>query len=134
MRPTMSSSPSIFTLRTRASRTRSSLLLATRRTKKFILSLFGFAPASGVAAAAAAAAVVSVLMGSILERLILQHVDHVKEVSEDHVDREQEERDQEHERDHDFRRADQVFAARPVHLLHLAVGRDKEVGVARAVH
>src|SRR4051812_24699392 len=37
IRPTFVSRPSILTLRANASRTRSSLLLATRRTKKFMV-------------------------------------------------------------------------------------------------
>src|SRR5688572_21905001 len=107
MRPTVASLPSILTLRSNASRTRSSLLLATRSVKNCM----------------------AVVIRSGLDRLGLQHADEIEEETEDDIEREKQKRDQEHEDDDDFGRTDQLPAAGPVDLLHLAVGGDHEVRV-----
>src|SRR5579859_2762645 len=101
MRPTTVSRPSILTLRARASRTRSSLLLATRRTKNCI--------------------------GYVSSEHGLQHADQVEKPTEQQITAEQIHRDQEHEHDDDLGRSDQFFSRGPVDLLHLAVCGNEEI-------
>src|SRR6266480_5894328 len=105
IRPTCVSRPSILTFRANFSRTWSSLLLATRRTKNCI---FGIRAKSG-------------------EGGLMQHFDQIEQVREKQINEEKEKRDQEHEDDDHFGRADDLAAAGPVDLLHLALGGDEEI-------
>jgi len=57
----------------------------------------------------------------------------VEESPEQQVADEQVQGDQEHEKDDDLSRSDQLLAGGPVDLLHLAVGGDEEVGEGRQV-
>jgi preprotein translocase SecE subunit len=68
------------------------------------------------------------------KRAGFQNGNQLEEVPENNVDDQQDGGDQEHEDDHDLGGAEQVLAARPVDLLHLAVGGDEEVDVGRLVH
>src|SRR5688500_15966455 len=101
MRPTWSSRASILTLRASFSRTWSSLLLATRRTKN--------------------------CMACRSEGRRVEHADEVEEVAEEQVENEEDGGDEEHEDDHDAGGAEQLLAAGPVDLLHLALGGDQEI-------
>src|SRR5881394_934221 len=105
MRPTCVSRPSILTFRANFSRTWSSLLLATLRTKNCI---FGVRAKSG-------------------EGGLVKHFDQIEQIREKQIDEEKKKRDQEHEDDHHFGRADDLAAAGPVDLLHLTFGGDEEI-------
>src|SRR3954465_3247070 len=89
MRPTCSSSASILTLRLSFCWTWSSLLLATRSTK----NCMGRVLSSGRALRG---------RGTLLEGAEFQHLHDVEEVAEQHVEDEQEGRDQDHEEDDDL--------------------------------
>src|SRR5688572_9168036 len=118
MRPTTFSRPSILTLRANASRTRSSLLLATRSVKNRIGYAGRFCGVGGAGAASGARARLT-LAEDLFPPGDLEDVDKVEQAVEQQVVQEQHQRDREHEDDDDLRRADQVFLAGPVDLLHL---------------
>src|SRR5687767_8235322 len=132
MRPTVPSAPSIFTLRANFSRTASSLLLATRRTKNCMrnVSLNGpvyacvsidAAPGRRIEVRSAKETVEQVTNSRHVERLDPQHLDGPEERLEGLVDHPQQGGDHQHEADHHLGRTDQLLAAGPVDLLHLAV-------------
>src|SRR5258706_997255 len=106
IRPTCVSRPSILTFRANFSRTWSSLLLATRRTKNCMC--FGARGESG-------------------ERGLVQNFDHPEKPREKQIDEKEKNRHDEHERDDHLGRADDFLSAGPVHLLHFTFGGDEKV-------